>query len=74
MWSVTLWIISGLRSRRKNDTIASRRKMLFFLRAVVKMLLFINMAPAPELLVFMSVTPELSFMAPASVRFHTLIF
>jgi len=40
-----------------------------------------NMAPAPEILVFMSVAPapELSFfMAPApysaSVRFHTLIF
>jgi len=40
-----------------------------------------NMAPAPELLVFMSVAtaPELSiFMdqapAPASVRFHTLMF
>jgi len=28
-----------------------------------------NMAPAPELLVFMSAAP-----APASVRFHTLIF
>jgi len=28
-----------------------------------------NMAPAPELLVFMSVAP-----APVSVRFHTLIF
>jgi len=44
-------------------------------------LLFMNMAPAPELLVFMSVAaaPELScFMAqapaPASVRFYTLIF
>jgi len=40
-----------------------------------------NMAPAPELLVFMSVAsaPELSFFmaqtpALASVRFHTLIF
>jgi len=40
-----------------------------------------NMAPAPELLVFMSVVPalELSFFmaqapAPASVRFHTLMF
>jgi len=35
------------------------------------------MAPAQELLVFMSVAPapELSFfMALASVRFHTLIF
>jgi len=34
-------------------------------------------APPPELLVFMSVSlaPELSFfMAPASGRFHTLIF
>jgi len=42
-------------------------------------LLFMNMAPAPELLVLMSVAPapELSFFmapAPASVRFHTLIF
>jgi len=36
-----------------------------------------NMAPASELLVFMSMAPavELSFfMALASVRFHTLIF
>jgi len=40
-----------------------------------------NMAPALELLVFMSVAPaqELSFfmapaVAPASVRFHTFIF
>jgi len=34
-----------------------------------------NMAPALELLVFMSVAPVLFFfMAPASVPFHTLIF
>jgi len=47
---------SGLRSRRKNDTAP---------------------APPPKLLVFMNVAlaPELSFfMAPASGRFHTLIF
>jgi len=36
-------------------------------------------APAPELLVFMSVAPVSAFsfrhnMAPASVRFYTLIF
>ena len=44
---------------------------------------FVNMAPAPELLVFMSVAtaPELSFFmaqaqarAPTSVRFNTLIY
>jgi len=42
-------------------------------------LLFMNKAPAPELLVFMSVAPvpELFFFmtlvpAPASIRFHTL--
>ena len=40
-------------------------------------LLFMNMAPTPELLVFKSVAPELSYsMAPAPVsgHFHTLIF
>jgi len=32
-------------------------------------------APAPELLVFISVAPELSFfVAPASIHFHKLIF
>jgi len=38
-----------------------------------------NMAPAPELLVFMSVAPEFSFFVapapdPVSGRFHTLTF
>ena len=59
---VAVWIIihSGLRSRRKNDTVP---------------------VPSPELLVSMSVAlaSELSFFmdlapAPASVRFHTLVF
>jgi len=39
--------------------------------------LFMNMALAREVLVFMSVAPELSFIltpAPASRRFHTFIF
>ena len=47
---------SGLRSRRKNDTAPP---------AEMEMLVFMNMALAPELSFF---------MAPASDRFHTLIF
>jgi len=36
--------------------------------------LFMNMAPAPELMVFMSVAPAPEFfLAPASVHFHKLI-
>jgi len=64
MCLATIWIILGLWSCRKN---------------VTALALFLKMAPAPELLVFMSVALEVSFFmaqtpAPASVWFHTLIF
>jgi len=72
MCPATVWIISWLRRCRRNDTAPAP-----------ELFVSMNMAPAPdpEFLVFMSVTPapELSFFmapdpAPASVRFHTLIF
>ena len=58
MWSVTAWIISELRIRRKNVTAPAPQ-----------LLVFMSVAPAPELSVFMAPDP-----APASVRLHTLIF
>ena len=70
MCPATVWIISGLRSRRKKCHSSGSGALLFM-----------NMAPALELLVFMSVipAPKLSFFmtqapAPTSVRFHTLMF
>jgi len=56
MCPATVWIISGLRRRRKNDT-----KIILFRnmsRALApELLVFMSVAPAPELLVFMSVAP-----------------
>jgi len=56
MCPATVWIISELRSRRKNVTAPIPE-------------LFMNIAPARELLVFMRVVPEFSFlMAQAQLR------
>jgi len=64
MCPATVWIILGLRSRRKNGTAPGSGALHF-----------ISMAPAPELLFFMSVAPAFFFFmtpapAPASVRFY----
>jgi len=58
MYPATVGNISVLRSRRKNVT-----------APVPELLVFMCVAPDPELSFFMAQTP-----APASVRFHTLIF
>ena len=67
---------SELRNRGKNDTAPAPE---LFTNIAPATELFMSMAPAPELFMNMAPAPELSFFmvpapAPASVRFHKLMF